>query len=61
MNYKLRLPDEKNSNVFDIIILIGEDGGPDSYIPSDPANTAYQEYLVWLAEGNEPIPADETD
>lgn len=28
-------------------------------IPFDPDNTDYQEYLKWLAEGNEPIPADQ--
>jgi len=25
----------------------------------DPDNTDYQAYLKWLAEGNEPLPADE--
>lgn len=28
-------------------------------IPFDPANTDYQAFLAWKAEGNEPLPADE--
>lgn len=30
-----------------------------AFIPPDPANADYQAYLIWLEEGNEPLPADE--
>ena len=29
-----------------------------AFIPVDPAYSDYAEYLKWLAEGNEPLPAD---
>jgi len=29
-----------------------------AFIPFDPANTDYQEYLKWVAEGNQPLPPD---
>jgi hypothetical protein len=30
-----------------------------AYIPFDPDNTDYQEYLRWLEAGNTPEPAEE--
>jgi hypothetical protein len=29
-----------------------------TFIPFDPANTDYQAFLQWIAEGNEPLPPD---
>lgn len=48
--YKLN----KALNGFEYIIRVS-DG---ACIPFDSANTDYQEYLKWLAEGNEPLPPD---
>ena len=59
--YKLTTPD------FDGEIRCVRRIADNAFIPFDPANTDYQEYLKWLdagntpllAEGNEPLPADE--
>jgi len=54
MKYKLTKPILSNLIVHCIIRI--EDGAA---IPTDPANTDYQAYLKWLAEGNTPLPPDD--
>ena len=40
-------------------ILITFEGDPKIWnVPLDPANTDYQEYLAWVADGNTPDAAD---
>jgi len=47
---------KRENKVLDGIIQRVADG---AIIPFDPANTDYQAYLQWIAEGNEPLPAEE--
>ena len=53
IQYKLQL--SRMTNEPCAVAIVGQSIS----IPFDPANTDYQAYLEWLAEGNTPEPADE--
>ena len=43
------------------IIKKSNEDGTTTYIPINALdNTDYQAYLAWVAEGNQPLPAEET-
>jgi hypothetical protein len=50
--YKL----QKDPNTQEVKSILRADGWS---IPFDPANVDYQQYLAWLEEGGQPLPADE--
>ena len=57
INYKLGTPKAIDFNQTNHVIKT--ENGKQYAIPFDPANTDYQAYLKWVAEGNTPEPADE--
>ena len=59
MNYKFANKSQLTGLDRNYIIKIENDEV--TAIPKDSGNTDYQAYLEWVAEGNEPLPADEEE
>ena len=54
-SYKMYKLYKDNLSGYECVIRLSEN----AFIPFAPDNTDYQEYLECVAEGNEPLPADE--
>ena len=52
--YQITLPLKPNNESTSVIRL-----SDNAFIPMDTANTDYQSFLAWKAEGNEPLPAEQ--
>jgi len=50
MKYKLQKPIRENDDIY--VMLFTDNNVHVSTAPNDPANTEYQAYLAWVAEGN---------
>ena len=46
--------DHNNPIRNDVVLRISDN----TYIPTDPENTDYQEYLKWIAANNQPLAAN---
>lgn len=56
MNYKYVIDPIEDAVCPNCILKIKN--GVTSTVPFDDANTDYQEYLEWIADGNTPLDAD---
>lgn len=52
--YKNTLPHPITGQPQNSVVRVADN----AYIPFDPDNSDYQEYLKFLAEGGQPLPAD---
>ena len=57
MKYKL-VKDTVTNETTNMLRRTEDDGSQIAWIPMDEANTDYQEYLEWVAEGNTAEAAD---